>query len=195
MKNGNTSEVENGRWPKLDHRQARDRCNDRFDNDPRAARKRIVRLLRDFQIIVVEADHPEAQRDAHDDPDVGVGRVGPQQSRDQHAGKNHQATHRRRAGLGDEVRFRTIGADRLAFSLQPPQPINDELAEQKHKQQRGDDRAAGPERDVAKHIEDGKLVGKFDQPIKHYDINLVRPPFRERLSPNFLGARRAVAAP
>ena len=48
------------------------------------------------------------------------------------------------------------------------------------KQQRGDDRAAGAEGDVAKHIEDGELVRQIDQPIEHR-INLVRTRLRVRL--------------
>ena len=89
--------------------------------------------------------------------------------------------------LVDDVRFRAVGADRLALALQQPQPVDDARAEQEHEQQRGDDRAAGAERDVAEHIEDGELVRQIDQPIEHR-INLVRTRLRRR--PRRRGADR-----
>ena len=146
--------------------------NDRLDAHAGAAGKAVMGLPRDFQIVVVETDEPETERDPQHDPDVGIGGVRPQQRRHQHARQDHQAAHGRRAGLGDDVRLRTIGTNRLALALQQAQPIDDGLAEQEDKEQRGDHRSAGAEGDVAKHVEDGNLVRQIDQPIEHR-INLV----------------------
>src|SRR6202035_3052241 len=71
------------------------------------------------------------------------------------------------------VRLRPVAADRLALALEQPQPVDDGRTEQENKKQRGDHRAAGAERDVAEHIEDGELVRQIDQPIKH-TLNLMR---------------------
>ncbi len=192
------------RAAEVDKGDAGRRRNRRFDAEPRQAGKAFVRLLGDFQIVVVEADHAETERHPQHDPDVGVGRIGPQHRRDQHAGQNHQAAHRRRAGFGDDVGLRSVGADRLAFALQRAQPVDDGRTEQEHEQQRGDDRAAGAKRDVAEDVEDGDFVRQIDQPIEHR-INLVRTrpatcllptrQFPTRQFPSRLGARTTVAAP
>ena len=194
LKNGNTSERRERHMPELDQRNASEPRNDGFDAHPRAAGKSIMRLFRDLQIIVIEADHAEAERDPKHHPDIGIGRVCPQKRRDQHAGQDHQPAHRRRAGLGDNVRFRTVGADRLTLALQEPQMIDDVLTEQKDEKQRGDDRAAGAERDVAEHVEDGKLFRQIDQPIEHR-ISLARTRLRVCGLRLYLGAGTPVAAP
>ena len=185
--------------PQFHKRDAGDKRNAGFDREPRHSGESFVGLLGDFQIVVIKADHAEAERHPHHDPDVRIARIGPQQSRDDHAGKDHQAAHGRRAGLGEDVGLRAIRADRLAFALQRAQAADDGRAEQKDEQQRGDNGAAGAERDIAKDVEDGDLVRQIDQPIKHR-INLVRTPsatcrYATRQSPTYSGARIAVAAP
>ena len=133
-------------------------------------------LLRHLQIVVVEADEAEAERHRQHDPDIGVERIGPQQRRDHEAGQDHQPAHRRRALLGDQMRLRAVGADRLALALPQPQMIDDPGPEQEHEQRARHHRPAGAEGDVAKHVEEaaedaktGNGVGKLDQPVKHSD--------------------------
>jgi hypothetical protein len=108
-------------------REAGKECNGSFDDEPDTAAKTLMRLLGHFQIIVVEAHQPEAERHPQHDPDVRIGRVCPQKRRHQHPGQDHQSAHGRRSGLGDNVRFRTVSADRLSLSLQEPQPVDDLL--------------------------------------------------------------------
>jgi hypothetical protein len=90
----------------------------------------------------------------------------------------------------DDVRLRPVGADRLAFALQQPQPVDHELPEQKNEDERGNHRSAGAEGDVAKDIQDRELVREFDQPIKHLRFNSLRARFRAAL-----GATTNVATP
>ena len=65
------------------------------------------------------------------------------------------------------MRRRSVGADRLTFALLDAQHVDDRTAEQEHEHQRGDDGAAGAEREVAEHIEERQFVGEVGQPIKH----------------------------
>src|ERR1700677_654682 len=69
----------------LDQHDAGCAGDQRLDRQARAAGEAAMGLLFDFQIIVVEADETEPDRDPKHHPDVGVGRVGPQQRRHQHA--------------------------------------------------------------------------------------------------------------
>jgi hypothetical protein len=86
-------------------------------------------LLRDFQIVVVKPDQSKRYGDAEYDPDIGVRKIRPQQHRDDEARQNHQAAHGGRALLIDEMRCRTVAADRLAFALLQTQERNDAWAE------------------------------------------------------------------
>ena len=52
-----------------------------------------------------------------------------------------------------KVRLRPVVADRLALALLDAQQLDDRRAEQEHEQQRGHDRAAGAEGDVAEDVE------------------------------------------
>ena len=155
-------------------RVARRQRNYCLDQQTNAAGKAVMALLRHLQIIVVETDKAEAQRDREHDPDIGIERVGPQHGRDQYTGQDHQAAHGRRALLGHQMRLRAVGADRLALALAKAQMIDDPGTEQKHEQRCGHHRAAGAERDVAKYVErrskrpQGRNgIGQIDQPVKH----------------------------
>ena len=110
-------------------------------------------LLGHLQIIVVEADEAEAERHRQHDPDIGIERIGPQQRRDHQSRQDHQPAHRGRALLADEMRLRTVGADRLALALAKPQMIDDPGTEQEDEQRAGHHRPAGAKGDVAKHIQ------------------------------------------
>ncbi len=131
-------------------------------------------LLRHLQIVVVESDKAKTQRHRQHDPDIGIGGIGPQQRRHHQPGQDHQPAHRRRALLGDQMRRRTVGADRLALALPQPQMIDDPGAEQEHEQRARHHRPAGAEGDVAEDVEEpaektktGNGVGQLDQPVKH----------------------------
>ena len=52
-----------------------------LDRQPRLAGEAEMRLLGDLQVVVVEADRAEAERDQQHDPDIDAGEVGPQQRR------------------------------------------------------------------------------------------------------------------
>ena len=124
-------------------------------------------LLGDLEIVVVEADRAEGERHAEHDPDIVVGGIGPQHRRHHDPEQDHQAAHGGRALLGDEVRLRPVGADRLALALLQAQVVDDPRPEQKHEHAGRDHRAAGAQREVAEHVEDGDLVGKCGKPIEH----------------------------
>ena len=155
--------------PLAEMRQRRDgdHRNQRLGQQARAAGKAGVALLGDLQIVVIKADQAEAQRHSEHDPDIRAGRVRPQQGRDQQAGKDHQPAHGGRAFLADQMGLRAVGADRLALALLDAQQVDHRAAEQEDEHQRGDDGAAGAERDVAEDVEKRDLVGEFGQPIKH----------------------------
>jgi hypothetical protein len=96
-----------------------------LDGKPSLAGKAEMRLLGDLQIVVVEADRAEAERDKQHDPDIDACDRSAQSSDDhQDAAQDHQAAHGRRAGLL-EMRLRAVGADRLALALAQAQRIDD----------------------------------------------------------------------
>ena len=73
--------------------------------------------------------------------------------------------------------LRPVGADRLALALPQAQAVDDGRARTGTRTiSAGDHRAAGAEGDVAEDVEDGELVGQFDEPIEHR-LNLVRTRF------------------
>ena len=79
LKNGNVSEVANGGRPSCDSAKQAAARDDGLDGKPRAAGKSVMGLPRHLQVVVVEADQPEAERHAEHDPDIGIGRIRPQQ--------------------------------------------------------------------------------------------------------------------
>ena len=154
LRKGIASEVEDGVAAEPHQRVAGGQRDHRFDQQPQLAGEAAMGLLRHLQIVVVEADEAEAERHREHDPDIGIERIGPQQRRDHEAGQDHQPAHRRRALLGDQMRLRAVGADRLALALAQPQMIDDPGPEQEHEQRARHHRAAGAEGDVAKHVEE-----------------------------------------
>ena len=174
----------------LDQRVTGDQRDDGFQQQADTAGKTAGGLLGDFQIIVIKSDEAEAERHRQHDPDIGVERIGPQQRRDHEAGQDHQPAHGRRAALGDDVRLRAVGADRLALALAQAQVIDDPRPEQEHEQRAGRHRAAGAEGDVAEDVErraepaeaGRKRVGKLDQPVEHTISALSRGLIQRRLA-------------
>src|SRR4029079_17352046 len=91
------------------------------------------------------------------------------------AGEDHQPAHGGRALLLQEMPLGTVFAYRLAFALPDAQRPDHLGREQKHDQQRGDQRAAGAEGDVAKDVEGGEFGGQLGQPIEHRPSPSPRP--------------------
>ena len=123
----------------------------------RAGNAGVALLLRHLEIIVVEADRAEGERHAEHDPDIGIGRIGPQHGR--RASRRTGSSARPWSGVPSflvAMRLRAVLADRLAAALLQPQQVDDRRAGQKHEDQRRDRRAAGAERDVAENIERGE---------------------------------------
>src|SRR5690606_21704398 len=98
--------------------------------------------------------------------------------RNQRPRKDHQPAHRGLALLGQQVALRPILADRLALALPHPQRIDHAGAEQEHEEQRRDDRAACPEREVTEDIEDRKRVCELLQEIEHGTWSVPSPALR-----------------
>ena len=147
--------------------RAGDRGDDEFAREPRAAGEAEMRLLGHLQIIVVEADRGEAERDEQHDPDIGARQARPQQRGGEQAEQDHQPAHRRRALLGQQMRGRPVGADRLALALFEPQRRDDRGAEEEHQKQPGRRRAERAERQIAEQIERRRRCGKSAQPGQH----------------------------
>ena len=150
-------------------------------------------LFRHLQIVVVESDEAEAERHRQHDPDIGVERIGPQQRRDHEAREDHQPAHRRRALLGDQVRLRAIGADRLALALPQPQMIDDPGPEQEHEQRARDHRAAGAEGDVAKHVRRSR--GRCRTRERYWKARSASKTFKYALSRGLVAPSLAGSAP
>ena len=138
------------------HRIAGDRGDDEFAGEARAAGKAAMRLLRHLEIVVIEADRGEAGGDEQHDPDIGAFEIGPQQRGGEQAEQDHQAAHRRRAFLGQEMRGRSVGADRLALALFQAQRGDDRRAEEEDQEQPGRRRAERAEGQIAKEVEDAR---------------------------------------
>ncbi len=178
MKNGNAQRRR--RWPSCQNAIA---GADR-DRRPRSASRQLPEKpawvwLGHLEIVVIEADDAEAERHAQHDPHIGVGQVGPQQRR------------RPRCRTGSSARpwsaCRSWSPDatcgpsaRIGWPLPccSAQHVDDRRAEQEHEHRRGHHRAAGAERDVAKHVEERERVRKMRSANKASAINLataVRP--------------------
>jgi hypothetical protein len=157
LRKGNVSEDENpGRHPR----------DQEFRRQPPPAGNSQMRLFRDLQIVVVEADRAEAHGDQQHGPDIDRGKVTPQERRADNAGKHHKPAHCRRPGLL-EVRLRTVGADRLALALSNAQRVDDRRPKQEDDKCGGNQRATRPEGDVAEDIEELELVSQSGQQHQH----------------------------
>ena len=149
-----------------DNDPCRHRGNKEFRQQARLAGKSLVRPFRDLQIVVAKSDRAEAEGHHQDHPDVDIRQIGPQQARNDDPGENHQSAHCRRSGFL-EVGLRAVRPDRLSASLADTKGIDDHGSAHEHDQHRGDQRAAGSERDVPEHIQDRQLISKFNQHYKH----------------------------
>ena len=141
-----------------------------------------MRLLRHLEIVVVEADRAEADRDEQHDPDIGALEARPQQRRGEQAEQDHQAAHRRRALLGEKVRRRPVGADRLALALLEAQRRDDHRAEEEDQEQPGRRRAERAEREVAEQVEERRNMREVGQPGQHRCFLLPRAERSEKRS-------------
>ncbi|QTK78004.1 hypothetical protein AT6N2_C0032 [Agrobacterium tumefaciens] len=150
----------------LHHEEHGNRRDQEFDAQTRLAGKTLVALFRDLEIIVVEADGAETERHHQNGDDIDIRQVAPQKRAAEDTGKDHQAAHGRSAGFL-EMRLRSIGADRLAFSLANAQRVDDGRSKQEDDQGRGKHRRTGPEGDVPEQVEDLNFIRQFDEPDQH----------------------------
>jgi hypothetical protein len=119
-----------------------------------------------FQVVVQEAERPEA--DEHDERqhDVRVREVGPEQRRDDRGHDDEHAAHGGRARLA-EVRLRSLAAHDLP-DAQPAQLPDDGGPEHERQHDRRRGRARHAERDVREQIEEDVLAGhRSEQVIQH----------------------------
>ena len=120
--------------------------------------------LGQLEEVVAEADHAEADGDEHHDPDIDVGEVRPQQGADDDRDQDHQAAHGGRALLL-LMGFRPVAADRLAIALLGLQPADQRREEHEADDRRGQNRSAGPKRNVSEQIEDDKIICQREQQV------------------------------
>jgi hypothetical protein len=132
---------------------AGDPGDERLDGEARAAREALVGLLRDLEVVVVEADGAEAHGHQDDGPHIGVGEVRPQKGRDQHARDDHEPAHGGRAALRQQMRLRAVLADRLPLALLEAEQRDDRRSEPEHEQNGRRRGAARPKRDVTEDVE------------------------------------------
>src|SRR3984885_10763900 len=137
-----------------------ERSDDIFAKQARTAREPTFRLLRDFQVIVVKADHGEAGSDEQHDPNIRAFEIGPKQSRDKQPEQDHEPAHGRRALLGEKMRSWPIGTDRLALSLFPTKGgdyLRTEEEDEKKPRPRSAERAEG---EVSEKVESAWKLGE-----------------------------------
>src|SRR5208282_1617823 len=149
------------------HRITGERGDDIFAEQARAAGEAEMRLLRHLQIIVIEADRGEAHGDEQHDPHIGAFQVGPQQSRDEEAEQDHEAAHGRRALLAQNMRGRSVDADRLTLALFQPQRGNDRRTEEEDEKKPGSRGAKRAKREVAEQMERARQMGQLGEPRQH----------------------------
>ncbi len=108
-------------------------------------------LLDHLQVVVGEADRPEKESGADEDPDVLVGEVGPEEGGDEDPGEDQHPAHGRRPRLG-LVGLRPLLADVLA-DLQAAQALDHPRPQHQHQEERGQARHRGAEGDVADDVQ------------------------------------------
>ena len=151
----------------LHHRPAGDGGDRGLDDEAQAPGEALVGLLRHLEVVVVEADHAEADGHEQHDPHIAARRVGPEQRRDDEAREDHQAAHGGRARLGEEVRLRAVEADRLALALLQPQRRDDRRPEKEDEESSGRRRADRAERQVTEQVQRAEIAGQFGEPDEH----------------------------
>ena len=147
------------------HRVAGERGDDIFAEQARAAGEAAIRLLRHLEIVVVEADHGEAGGDEQHDPHIGAFEIGPQQRRDEEAEQDHEPAHGRRALLGEKMRGRSVGADRLPLALFQPQRGDDRRTEEEDEEKPGSRGAERAEGEIAEEVEGAWELGEPGQHV------------------------------
>src|SRR5690606_31660638 len=86
---------------------------------------------------------------------------------------------------------RPVLTDRLALALPHAQRIDHSGAKQEHKEQRRDDRAAGPKGKVAEDIEDRKSVCELLQEIEHGTWSVPSSALKARPMKNYSAPNRS----
>jgi hypothetical protein len=136
-----------------DDPQGRNQADAQLRDQLDAAGQALGVALGQLQEIVAEADGAVAQGHPQHDPDIAVAEIGPQQRGYAGGDQEHEPAHGRRALLGEQMRFRAVFADRLAFALLQLQPADDVRADIERHEKGEQDGAAAAEGLVAEHIE------------------------------------------
>ena len=110
-----------------EQRQADAHADDRLPGHLIAGPQPVMGTPHNLQVVVGKPDGAERRRGDHRDPDGRVGQVRPKKRREDCAGEDQQAAHRRRPGLG-AVGLRSILPDHLA-DLELAQPPDHHRAE------------------------------------------------------------------
>ena len=118
-----------------------------------------------LQIVVVEADAAEGERECDEDPDEAAGQVRPQQRREHHRHQDETAAHGGRTGFL-QMRLRTVGAHALADLVAGERGDHARADEHRHGERRHRGENA-PQREVLKHVEAGmaprEIFGEIEQ--------------------------------
>src|SRR6185312_7617176 len=115
-----------------------------------------------------ETDRAEARRHQQRHPDIAVGEVRPEQRRDDEGEQDEEAAHGGRALLANEMTLWPVEADGLTLRLLRFEPGDDARPEEEADEQRGHQRAARAEGEIAEEIERSDLVGERNEEMKQH---------------------------
>ncbi len=137
---------------------------------PHLPRHAMMRAFGELAVIVHKADQAETHGHEQNDPGVNICQFHPQQRADHDRDQDHQAAHGRRAFFL-QMRFGAVAADRLAFALFHAQPADNARTKDETNDQRGQQCATGPERDVAEQIEENEIMRERGEEVIKQAVN------------------------
>ena len=152
----------------LDKNQRGEEGDAELQHELHPPRHAVVRAAAKLHPVIDRPDGAEGQRHEKHRPQIGIRQRHPEQGRQREGAEDQQTAHGRRSGLGQKVRFRPVGADRLAFRLMRLQPADQGRPEHQAEDQRRDRRPAGAEGDVAEQVEELIFAGKRHQKLRQH---------------------------
>ena len=122
--------------------------------------------LDDFDVVIGKTNRAEGQRGKHHQPDEGIGKVAPQQCRQEDSNTDEHAAHGWSAGLF-LVALGTVLANVLA-DLKLTQLLNDERPDEQSDEHRGETGKRSAKRQIPEDAEGSEVGKKFliQQPVK-----------------------------
>ena len=124
-------------------------------------------VLRNLGIVVGKPDQRQSPSvTKQHDPDIWAVEPGPEERRDDQRREDQEAAHGGGAGLGGQMAFGAVLADRLTVLLAAAEEVDERLAEDEPKNERGEERRPCPERDVPKEVEEVAAVRKIREPVQ-----------------------------